>query len=437
MKRIQKRSSAALLLACVLLLCSAVFLIRLAAKGDEWASYTANASVFTTNGILSCGTVTDRNGVLLAKSENGEVTYAGDETLRLASLHAVGDYRGYCSGAIQMYANRLTGYSMFLGTSSGEGGTIALTLDAELQKTAWSALKNRNGCVLVINYETGEILAMVSSPSYDPYGKPDESIDGIYMNRALQGVYTPGSVWKTVTLCAALENIPDIYERSFVCTGRADVAGGRLTCAAAHGKQTVQQAFANSCNCTFGSLALELGGDTLKSYADKLGLTSTHSLDGISTAAGHFDAVTDSESCLAWSGVGQHTDQINPYALLRYLAAVARGGTVVEPTLLLGNRNGTVSLLNQETAGAIADIMSYTFTTRYAPGGAFPNLDLGAKTGTAELGDGTSHSWFVGYCRSGPPLCFAVCIERGGEGFSNAAPAANKVLQRALELYGE
>ena len=437
MKRIQRRSSAALLLAFLLLAGTGVLLCQLAVRGGNWASYSANAALYTSDGVLSCGTLTDRNGVLLASGEGGEIRYAEDKALRLASLHALGDHRGHVSGAMKLYAKQLSGYSLLWGTTRSEGSTVALSLDAELQTTAWNALRGRVGSVLLVNYETGEILCMVSSPSYDPYGEPDESIEGLYLNRALGGVYTPGSVFKIVTLCAAIENIPDLFERHFTCRGRAEVNGGTIVCGGRHGEQTIEAALANSCNCTFGALAMELGGETLARYAEKLGFTTSHSLDGMTTAAGHFDPVESQDSFLAWSGIGQHTDMVNPFAMLRYLCAIANGGSLKEPTLLLGNVNGTTRLLRSETAGKIDEMMSYTFVTHYAPSGKFPGLDLCAKTGTAELGDGSSHSWFAGYTHSGTPLAFVVCIERGGEGFSNAGKVANTVLQKAMEKYGE
>ncbi|MCQ2439139.1 MAG: penicillin-binding protein [Oscillospiraceae bacterium] len=437
MKRIQRRSNAALLLALLLLLGTLVLVLRLFLHGGDWAAYNANLELYTSEGILRWGTLTDRNGVLLASSEDGDYRYADDETLRLASLHAVGDYRGFTgSGAIQRYARKLTNYSVLGGSAEERGNVVPLTLDAELQKTAWRALRGRKGCVLVMNYETGEILTMVSAPAYDPLGEPDLSVDGIFLNRALSTTYTPGSVFKTVTICAAIENIPDLYERSFVCKGSMQIAGGTVKCGGVHGKQTIEQALANSCNCTFGTLAMELGGDTLSRYVRKLGFTEAGSLDGYPTAAGSFEAVETQDSYLAWSGIGQHKDLVCPYAMLRYLSAVANGGVVQEPTLLLGNSNGSTRLLREETAAAVDEMMSYTFTTHYGTSGRFPKLDLCAKTGTAELGDGTSHAWFVGYCHTGMPLAFVVCIERGGEGIREAAPVANTVLQKALEIYG-
>lgn len=435
MKRIQKRSCAALLLSLLLLLGNGVLLFRLWRQGGKWAAYNANLALYNQEGVFLYGTLTDRNGIFLASSDMGELHYADKQSIRMASLHAVGDLRGYTEGAYKMYGHKLAGYSPLYGTTHAKGNELALSLDANLQKTAWNSLGGCKGCILVSNYKTGEILVMVSAPTYDPLSEPDKSIDGLFLNRALQGVYAPGSVFKTITLCAALENIPDLSQRTFLCTGSKELSDGTITCSLAHGEQSIAEALANSCNCTFGTLALELGGENLESYARRLGFTSPHSLDGASTASGSVEISESADSFLAWSGIGQHKDMINPYAMLRYLSAIAGGGEFREPTLLLGARNKSTKLIDPSTASALDELMHYTFTTHYAS--AFPNLDLCAKTGTAELGDGTNHAWFVGYCHSGAPLCFVVCLERGGTGFSNAGSVANAVLQEAMGRYGE
>ena len=433
MKQIKRRASAALLLALFMVAGTATILTRLLLYGDQWAAYSANSSVYTSRGILACGTLTDRSGVVLAQADENGYRYAGDVNVRVASLHAVGDYRGYLgASALTAYAGKLTGYSPVYGTTN-PGNTVALSLDAELQSAAWRQLGGRKGAVLVMNYETGEILCMVSSPSYDPEQEPDGSIEGLFLNRCLSGVYTPGSVFKLVTLCAAVENIDDLYERSFRCGGSIDVAGVSITCTGYHGEQTIEQALANSCNCAFAQLSLELGGDTLAAYAEKLGFTESHSLDGIPTAAGHFDAVQERSSYLAWSGIGQHTDLICPYSMLRYVSAIAAGGVLREPTMLLNGHNGSTRMLKESTARALEEMMSFTGSTHYQS--VFPGLDVCAKTGTAELGDGYTHGWMAGYLRGETPLSFVVVMERGGTGYTQAGGVANAVLQRAKELY--
>ena len=433
MKRIKRRASAALVIAALVMLGVGVLFVRLVREGGEWAAFRANESVYTARGVLNCGTMTDRNGTVLAQAQNGDYHYAEDTALRIASVHAVGDYGGHIgTAALEAFADKLTGYNVIRGTTN-PGGTVALSLDAELQKTALGALAGRNGAVLLMNYETGELLCMVSSPGWDPNEPPDESIDGLYLNRALSASYTPGSVFKLVTLAAALENIPDLYERTFMCYGACEVGGVEIRCTGFHREQTIEEALANSCNCAFAELALELGGDTLAQYAKQLGLTETQELDGIFVRAGSFDAVEWQSSDLAWSGIGQYTDLVTPFAMLRFTAAAANGGTLRSPTLLLGERNEKLRLIKPATAEALFAMMSYDVSYTYAEKLPLGKLPLCGKTGTAELGDGTTHAWFTGFLSGELPLAVTVVVERGGSGIGEAAPIAVTLLKKAVE----
>jgi len=274
---------------------------------------------------------------------------------------------------------------------------------------------------------------MVSSPSMDPENPDADPADGTYLNKCLSAVFVPGSVFKLVTLTAAIENIDDLYDRQFWCSGSVEADGTDLTCPEAHGNQAIEQALADSCNVTFGQLALELGAGALAEYAEQLGITTTHELDGITTAAGSFDEAEAGSIDLAWSGIGQSTDLVNPFAMLRLVAAIANGGELVEPTLIgHGMFSGTTRLLSAETAGKIADMMDYNVEYAYGTWN-FPGLAICAKTGTAEVGDGTSHSWFVGFLDDEDhPYAFVVMIEHGGAGLYNAGSVANTVLQAAV-----
>ena len=170
----------------------------------------------------------------------------------MATLHVVGDlYGNVGTGALTAFAKQLTGYTLLGGAyGATEGSDVYLTIDADLNEVAYEALNGRKGTVAVYNYETGEILCLVSSPSYDPVNIPDdlesnEAYEGAYVNRFFSATFTPGSVFKTVTLAAAVEEIPDLTERTWVCDGSAEIGGGTVTCAAAHGEQDIRQALAN------------------------------------------------------------------------------------------------------------------------------------------------------------------------------------------------
>lgn len=440
MKKVKRRAYSALLIAGLLIVGMVIYLIRLVDDGKAWATFQANQSVYK-NGVLNVGTVYDRHGKMLAHAGNGVFGYAEDWATRVSSLHATGDYEGNIgSGALSVFSDKLVNYSLLNGTysSDGTGGEVTLTIDADLNIAAYNALSGRNGAVCVYNYESGEILCMVSTPSYDPNGSAPEGVEGIYLNRVLGSSYTPGSIFKIITLAAAIENISDLSSRSFYCGGSVRVGGDIVTCTGWHGSQTIEQAFANSCNCAFTEISLELGADIIYEYAEAYGLLSAHDLDGITTVAGRFDKAEAGTSHLAWSGIGQYNDLVSPYAMMRLSGAIANGGTAIEPTILIES-NGlfnssadSSAVMKASTAQKIGEMMAYNVTYAYGTW-SFPGLDICAKTGTAEVGDGTSHSWFTGYLRSGEPLAFAVVVERGGSGLSAAGGVANAVLREAVK----
>ncbi len=435
MKKVKRRANAALLIAALIIAGLCAYILEFIDHGKDWAMFPANQSVYS-GGVLNTGTLTDRNGMLLAAAGNGVYYYSDDPATRIACLHVAGDYRGNIgTGAVTAFASKLAGYSAINGTC-GDGVTLALTIDARLNIAAYEALAGRKGAVLVIDYLTGEILCMVSSPSYDPNTSPDltsSAYEGVFLNRAISSAFTPGSVFKLVTLAAAVDNIRDLTERSFYCSGSIALSDGIVTCSGVHGSQTIELAFANSCNCAFAELAVELGPDCLEQYCRELGLTASLDLDGISTAAGNFEKAADSETALAWAGIGQHNDLVSPYSMLRLVAAVANGGIVKEPTLLMENKHGAESrILRADTARTLAEMMSYNVVYSYGEW-RFPGLKLCAKTGTAEVGNGSSHAWFAGFLDSEEfPLAFVVLVENGGGGLAAAGPVANSVLQAAV-----
>ncbi|MCD7749590.1 MAG: penicillin-binding protein, partial [Oscillospiraceae bacterium] len=313
---------------------------------------------------------------------------------------------------------------------------VKISIDADLIVTAYNALIGRKGAVVVDYYETGQILCMVSSPSYDPeYGfdSTDSSYDGVYLNRGVNATYVPGSVFKLVTMAAAIENISDIWSQPFTCTGSTTIGGQTVTCSGTHGTQTVEQALANSCNVAFAEISVQLGGDTIAEYAEAYGLTSSHSINGeITTAAGSVTSAQGDANSTAWEGIGQYEDMVNPYALLRLVGAIANGGTVVEPSLLYGKSAGTTKLMSSATANTLSEMMSYNVEYSYGSS-CYPGLEMHAKSGTAEVGDGTSHAWFAGFItNSDAPLAFVVVVENGGGGYAVASPIANTVLQQAV-----
>lgn len=432
MNKVKRRAMSALLVAALVFCGIGVYIYRYINHGAEWATFAANSSVYT-SGVLNTGTLTDRNGVVLAHAADGAHAYADDSAVRRACYHVVGDYSGNVgTGALGAFSAQLAGYNPITGTYASGGREVALTIDSALNVVALNALNGRKGAVLVSNYKTGEILCMTSSPTTDPADESAAIADGTYLNRCINSTFTPGSVFKLITSAAAIEKISDLESRTFTCAGSVDVAGVTVTCTGVHGNQTFEDALANSCNCAFAEISLELGADTLAQYAKELGFTDAQTLDEITTAAGSFSKGASGSANLAWSGIGQYEDLICPYSMLRLVSAIANGGSVVEPTLLLDNTNSTASLLKTSTANKLRDMMNYNVRAHYGTN-TFPGLDLCAKTGTAEVGDGTSHAWFTGFLLdSAHPYAFVVLVENGGGGLSVAGSVANTVLQAAV-----
>lgn len=455
MKKLERRALLCLVLAGLLVLGMLVFLIRFGLYGTRWASSAFNRHLYNSQGMLISGTVLDHNGTPLTwVDEDGDRVYTDGKNLRKSVLHVVGDpYGNIGTGALTAFAKELTGYSLLGGAYGAQrGNQVYLTIDADLNETAYKALNGRKGAVALYNYQTGEVLCMVSAPSYDPRNIPDglesdPDYEGAYLNRCLSSTFTPGSVFKTVTLAAALEEIPDLMERTWTCQGFAQIGEGTVTCTGAHGEQTIAQALANSCNVVFGQLAVELGGATLERYTEKAGLTSSYSVSGIPTVKGSFSFQgTTTENDLAWAGVGQYQDSVNPCALMVYMGAIANGGKAAAPALIQ-KVEGTLlpslpqftrktgRLIASDTAQALADMMANNVETAYGTK-RFPNMDLCAKSGTAEVGgEETPHAWFAGFLRNEEaPYAFVVLVENGGSGADVAGDVASKVLKAALGL---
>ena len=457
MRKIERRAMLCLLLAAALSLGLVVFAFRFFLYGGKWVSFAANRHLYNSQGQLSVGRVLDRDGDLLSwVDENGHRAYYDNATVRKATLHVVGDAQGRIgSGALVAFADKLSGYHLLTGAYSpmGAGNDLYLTVDARLNYEAYTAMNGKKGAVAVYNYRTGEVLCLFSSPTFDPKAPPDiqegdTTYDGVYLNRALSSTFVPGSVFKTVTLAAAIENIPDLFSRTFTCTGSCQVGYDVVTCPSAHGEMDIYGAFSKSCNGVFAQLAIELGPEVMAAYTEKAGLTHRYSVNGLTTAAGSFQFSGASDNQLGWAGVGQFNDLVNPMSLMIYMGAIAEGGKAAVPQLVLKTvtplgfpssfyfSHRTGKLIEADTAATLADMMARNVTETYGAG-RFPNMDICAKSGTAEVGGGKApNSWFTGFLRNeDAPYAFAVVVEEGGSGAQTAGSIAAAVLDILVNGY--
>ncbi len=457
MKTITKRAYAFLALVFAFFFGLGFMFYTFLAEGEQWVTSRYNTHIFSKNGLTVAGTIYDRNGAILATTEDEVRVYNEDESIRKATLHVIGDPSGYiATGVHTAYRANLLGYNIINGIypilTGSSDSNITLTLDATVCKTAYEAMNGKKGTVIVYNYETGQVVCMVSAPTYDPENKPADissdanKYEGIYLNRAISGVFTPGSTFKTVTAIAAIENIPDIYERTFTCTGKyktGDGAGdGEVICNGTHGKLSFERALNVSCNSVFAELAIELGPNVMTQTVRDLGFTEGVPVGKTTTVRSSFDVSQSTNLDLGWAGIGQYTTLVNPTQMLLLMGAIANGGTAVNPYIVeessslsqVKTTESTAIRLSSETAEQIGNMLRSNVENYYGDS-KFPDLEMCGKTGSAEVIGDKSHAWFVGFSqREDFPYAIVVCLQNGGIGYNDAIPVANKTMQSLFSL---
>ncbi|NLW44107.1 MAG: penicillin-binding protein [Syntrophomonadaceae bacterium] len=456
MKLLTRRALAILVLALAVICGILFFTVRYLGEASKWVQHAANQHLYKNGKLKASGTIYDRNGEILMETVDGIVRYHENPAVRAALMHAVGDADGHVvTGARVAWGKRLAGWNLLQGAYrfnrglSHPGSDIKMTLDAELCAIAYNSLQGRKGAVGVYNYKTGEILCMVSTPTFDPQYPPDidkdpERYEGVYINRFLSAAYTPGSVFKLVTAAAAIDNLENIDSTVFQCNSKTVIDGEYVTCPTAHGRVDFKEALAKSCNVAFAQIALAVGADTLQAYADKAGFNSSLEVNGIKTKAGQVNLKNAQRPDLAWAGIGQYTNTANPLNLMVFMGTIANDGVRVEPKLikdswllrLLQTVVPRERVLSPETAIRLGSMMRNNVLSSYGEGN-YRGLELCAKSGTAEVGgDRMPHAWFAGYMqREDCPLAFVVVVENGGGGSKVAGPIARKVLQAAVSRY--
>ena len=437
---------AALLLAAMLALAGAYGLRSISVYGSRWFSYAANPRLSAQKERVIEGDILDRSGTLLATTVEGKRVFADSAEVRRALVHVLGDRRGMVANGVESFhAGYLYGYSSsFLDALSHllhpeeirTGNQLTLTVDAALSAAVPAAFSahaltaGKNGAAVVLNYVTGEVLALVSLPAFDPDDVSDDAVSGLdhpFFNRTVQALLPPGSIFKIVTAAAALSRLPDADTRRFSCSGALQVSDS-LTVRdfgnAVHGNQTLSEAFLHSCNSVFASLALELGDTALRSTAEKFAFNRNFLFRDLVVYNSTYPASVQSREGLAASGYGQSAVAATPMHLCLISAAVANGGVMPEPRLLLQVRaasGGTILSPSSASAGRICDaavaarlsgMMKSVVQTGSGSAAAVTTLDVRGKTGTAVSTDGgltVNYGWFTGF-NAQKDLPFALCV---------------------------
>lgn len=445
MKKTMSRSIVSLILAAVFLLGLGFLCVKYAIDADLWAAQSYNPYMISGQGLANAGDILDRNGVVLATSENGERIYNENASTRKALLHTVGDGSYNIATAVETaYRDRISGHSKIFGYGLPESlkgeNNLQITLDSEVCTEVYEAFGGKNGACFVYNYKTGEVLCMVSAPTYDPMNIPETLEDGSYLNNCISSTYTPGSIFKIVTAAAGFEHQKGYQDMTFTCESVKEIGNYEVTCLEKHGTLSLHNAFAYSCNIAFGDSALLIGRENLQKTAEAMGINKSFRIGEVTTATGHFDIKNADDISLAWSGIGQYTDTVNPAQMAIMCGAIAQGGETRLPHYVKGENSGKSGrLMSEEVAENLHSLMRYTISDYYGDS-MFEGLTVCAKTGTAEVGEGIEpNAWMIGYSTDEDcPLAFAVVVEEGGYGFYCAGPIARiAMLGCAESLRGE
>ena len=431
------------------------YIFEFTKESRDWAFSPVNRHL--SNGSLSGGKIFDTNGEILAQTVSGKRVYHESEDIRKAVLHTVGDGSTLIPTSVQSRYNAgLFGYNFVTGFGAPDyfssNQDITLTLDSKICASVSKKFGDKKGTALAYNYKTGEVICMVSLPTYDVNNRPDFSkdtdgkYDGVYLNRALSAAYTPGSVFKIFTAMAGIENLPDAETRKYECEKVKIIDGEKVTCMQSHGKLDLKTALSKSCDIAFCDIAVELGKEKMTRELEEIGFNSPQYFGGIELAKSVYDVKSASRADLGWSGIGQYTDALNPMHMLKIMGALANGGNLIEPFVVKSfaasgakesqkfTRASEKSIVSKITADKIKEMMRFTMKNQYSDS-LFGGTPMCAKTGTAEVGEGKlPHGWMVGFSYDEKfPIAFVVVVENGDFGIKSAGPIAGAMIK---EIHG-
>ena len=452
MKKITRRAVVVYILTAFFLIGVGILCYQFAVNGASWASNKANRHIYSNGTVVNAGTIYDRKGVVLAESKDNKRIFASSQSIRKAVLHIVGDTSGVIStGTHNLYSSRLSGYTFTEGIynlkKNGTGGDLTLNIDAEACRIAYEAFGSFNGTILVCNYKNGQLLCSVSKPAYDPKNVPadlrsNKKYEGVFLDKAVSGIYTPGSIMKIITAACAIENIPDIYDRTFECDGKYKTNDGTVICNGVHGKVNFQQALNESCNYAFAEIAIELGAEKLLVTAENMGFNKQLFAKEVPLVMSRFKPSDENKAELGWAGIGQSTTLVNPCHFLGIMNSIANGGTGYAPdrvrsmgtfSELVGRMPAAMVKMNPDTASKLKKMLRSNFTDKYGES-KFKGLEMCGKTGTAEIDGEKSHSWFAGFSqRDDLPLAVICIAENAGWGSGRAMTVAGKVMNYFAE----
>ena len=331
------------------------------------------------------------------------------------------------------------------------GNDLYLTIDTQIQAYAEKSLGKNPGSIIVMDPWTGEILAMASYPCFNPndvnkdFKKLIKHPSKPFLNRAIQGALPPGSIFKVITATAALSTNRINTQTNYECHGYTNYQNIIFRCWSeyGHGLVTIHDAIPYSCNVFFFETAKILGGDSLYTWAKNFGIGEKTGIDLPHERSGNMPKMTDTATVMNVA-IGQGALLTTPLQLARIYAAVANGGTLVQPHLLLKLTDGQgkiVRLFKPEkkqklpiqpaTLDTLRTALLDVVTRGTAKNTGLELYKVAGKTGTAETGrQEDNHAWFVGYAPyDSPQYCFAILVEHTpGHGAEITGPIARELM---------
>ena len=336
------------------------------------------------------------------------------------------------------------------------GKNLNLSLDIELQAYGEKLMQNKIGAIVAIEPSTGEILAMVSSPTYDPsmlvgrergrnYLKLNRDRYKPLFDRALMAAYPPGSTFKILTTLEYIQEHADYENYSYTCTGSYTVGNHTIHCYGnkSHGTQNLRQAFANSCNAFYASLGMELDIDQFGQLCNKMLFNTSLPTDLQASKSSFVLDKSDGSSAIMATSIGQGQTLVTPFHMALLVSAINNDGVLMKPYVLdrVESSDGTLveqyepeeygTLMTTDEAAILKDYMNYVVETGTGKKLSGQSYEAAGKTGSAEYSTGadSSHSWFVGYAHRDDKsdIAIAVIVEKAGVGSEYAVPIAKDV----------
>ena len=425
------------------------------------------------------GTIYDRNKVALATSKRvNALTQTRTYTEGAVFAHVLGyvspkygitgleaKYEAYLTKAAE---EPFTEYLKQLIASKGNpkpqnkvGDSVITTLDSNIQNTAYNLLGNNKGAVVALNPQTGEVLAMVSKPSFDPNESAleanwssinsDKNIP--LLNRAVSGLYPPGSTFKTVTAISAFQNISGISSKIFQDNGKLVFNATQSLSnfdGEVNGPISFKDAYIKSSNVVFGTIGLELGNAKLKQTAESFYFNRNIPSDGFVVDNSRFPTLKSYQvGDIAQSAIGQTSILATPMQMALVASTIANSGVMMEPHLVssvVDSSGNTVFTFNNKSIGTIAppnianqvkEFMRGVVTDGTGVNASISGVTVCGKTGTADHTVNGAYAppdaWFIGFApMENPKIAVAVVVEDGGQGGIAAAKVANGVMKTAL-----